>query len=74
MLYKKINHEGPATPTSFIEISNLAVLAGPAQSQNLEMDRAYSPWHLAAPCSQGVALGWYKAAPSALKPQNNVDL
>jgi hypothetical protein len=43
-------------------------------AQNLEMDRAFSPWHLAATCSQGVDLGWYKAAPSALKPQNNADL
>jgi hypothetical protein len=43
-------------------------------AQNLEMDRAFSPWHLAATCSQGDALGWYKAAPSALKPQNNADL
>jgi hypothetical protein len=66
--------QAPATPASFVDFSNLAVLAGAAQSQNLEMDQAYSPWHLAATCSQGVALGWYKAAPSALKPQNNVDL
>jgi hypothetical protein len=66
--------EDPATPASFVDISNLAVPAGAAQSQNLEMDRAFSPWHLAATCSQGVALGWYKAAPSALKPQNNADL
>jgi hypothetical protein len=66
--------QAPANPAPFVDFSNLAVLAGPAQSQNLEMERAFGPWHLEATCSQGVALGWYKTAPSALKPQNNVDL